>query len=128
LIPGGALFNSISSGRVSVVTDEIDRFTETGLLLKTGDQIAADVIVTATGFNLSVLGDIDFVIDGAKLNFADTVTYRGVMFTGVPNTAWVFGYLRESWTMRSDLVSDFVCRLLNHMKDKRRLAGDSRSS
>ena len=85
--------------------------------MKSGDRIAADVIVTATGFNLSVLGDIDFVIDGASLNFADTVTYHGVMFTGVPNMAWVFGYLRESWTMRSDLVSDFVCRLLNHMKD-----------
>ncbi len=118
LIPGGDLFKSIGSGKVSVVTDEIDRFTEAGILLKSGDQIAADVIVTATGFNLSVLGDIDFVIDGAKLNFADTVTYHGVMFTGVPNMAWVFGYLRESWTMRSDLVSDFVCRLLNHMKEK----------
>ena len=118
LIPGGDLFRSITSGKVSVVTDEIDRFTEKGVLLKSGDQIAADVIVTATGFNLSVLGDIDFVIDGAKLNLADTVTYHGVMFTGVPNMAWVFGYLRESWTMRSDLVSDFVCRLLNHMKDK----------
>ncbi len=117
LIPGGDLFKSISSGKVSVVTDEIERFTETGLLLKSGDRVAADVVVTATGFNLSVLGDIDFVIDGAKLNFADTVTYHGVMFTGVPNMAWVFGYLRESWTMRSDLVSDLVCRLLNHMKD-----------
>ena len=118
LIPDGDLFKSIRSGKVSVVTGEIDRFTETGVRLKSGEAIAADIIVTATGFNLSVLGDIDFAIDGAPLNFADTVTYHGVMFTGVPNMAWVFGYLRESWTMRSDLVSDFVCRLLNHMKEK----------
>ncbi len=118
LIPDGDLYKSIRSGKVSVVTDEIGRFTDTGVLLKSGDRLDADVIVTATGFNLSVLGDIDFVIDGTRLNFADSVTYHGVMFTGVPNMAWVFGYLRESWTLRSDLVSDFVCRLLNHMKEK----------
>jgi cation diffusion facilitator CzcD-associated flavoprotein CzcO len=118
LIPDGDLFKSIASGKVSVVTDEIERFTEAGVLLRSGDHLNADVIVTATGFNLSVLGDIDFVIDGAPLDFAHTVTYHGVMFTGVPNMAWVFGYLRESWTLRSDLVSDFVCRLLRHMKEK----------
>ena len=67
--------------------------------------------MTATGFNLSVLGDIDFSIDGAPLVFSDTVTYRGMMFTGVPNMAWVFGYFRASWTLRADLVADFVCRL-----------------
>ena len=74
--------------------------------------------MTATGFHLSVLGDIDFTIDGRKLVFADTVTYRGMMFTGVPNMAWVFGYFRASWTLRADLVADFVCRLLNHMQQK----------
>ena len=85
--------------------------------------LEADIIVTATGFNLSVLGDIDFTIDGKPLVFSDTVTYRGMMFTGVPNMAWVFGYFRASWTLRADLVADFVCRLLNHMKAKRREAG-----
>ena len=117
-VPDGDLFKGISSGKASVVTDEIDRFTETGILLKSGKLLEADIIVTATGFDMSVLGDIDFAIDGKPLNFADTVTYRGMMFTGVPNMAWVFGYFRASWTLRADLVADFVCRLLKHMKAK----------
>jgi cation diffusion facilitator CzcD-associated flavoprotein CzcO len=78
--------------------------------------LAADIIITATGFNLNVLGDIDFSIDGKPLDFSKTVTYRGMMFTGIPNMAWVFGYFRASWTLRVDLVADFVCRLLAHMK------------
>ena len=97
---------------------EIERFVETGIQLKSGKLLEADIIITATGFNLSVLGDIDFVIDGKPLVFSDTVTYRGMMFTGVPNMAWVFGYFRASWTLRTDLVADFVCRLLKHMKEK----------
>jgi cation diffusion facilitator CzcD-associated flavoprotein CzcO len=117
-IPDGDLFAAIRRGKASVVTDEIERFTETGLLLKSGRQLEADIIVTATGFNLNVLGDIAFSIDGAPLVFSDTVTYRGMMFTGVPNMAWVFGYFRASWTLRADLVADFVCRLLNHMREK----------
>ncbi len=116
-IPDGDLFQGVRDGKASVVTDEIDRFTETGILLKSGKTLDADVIVTATGFNLSVLGDIAFEIDGKPLVFGDTVTYRGMMFTGVPNMAWVFGYFRASWTLRSDLVADFVCRLLNHMRE-----------
>ena len=72
-----------------------------------------------------MLGDIDFAIDGKPLDFSDTVTYRGMMFTGVPNMAWVFGYFRASWTLRADLVADFVCRLLNHMKATRREEGDA---
>src|SRR5439155_2274642 len=97
---------------------EIQHFTDTGILLKSGTLLEADIIVTATGFNLSVLGDIEFSIDGEPLLFADTVTYRGMMFTGVPNMVWVFGYFRASWTLRADLVGDFVCRLLSHMKQK----------
>jgi cation diffusion facilitator CzcD-associated flavoprotein CzcO len=116
-IPDGDLFKCIASGKATVVTDEIERFLPEGILLKSGERLDADVVVTATGFHLGVLGDIAFAIDGVALNFADTVTYHGVMFTGVPNMAWVFGYLRTSWTMRADLVSDFVCRLLNHMRD-----------
>ena len=118
-IPDGDLFQAIRAGKASVVTDEIERFTQTGIALKSGQVLEADIIVTATGFNLNVLGDIDFTIDGKPLVFSDTVTYRGTMFTGVPNMAWVFGYFRASWTLRADLVADFVCRLLNHMKEKK---------
>jgi cation diffusion facilitator CzcD-associated flavoprotein CzcO len=117
-VPDGDLFHGIRSGKASVVTGEIERFTEQGVLLRSGTELKADIIVTATGFNLCVLGDIHFVVDGRPLNFADTVTYRGMMFTGVPNLVWVFGYFRASWTLRADLVADFVCRLLGHMKRK----------
>jgi cation diffusion facilitator CzcD-associated flavoprotein CzcO len=115
-VPDGDLFKGISSGKASVITDEIERFTETGILLKSGRTLDADIIVTATGFHLNVLGDIAFTVDAEPLVFSDTVTYRGMMFTGVPNMAWVFGYFRASWTLRADLVGDFVCRLLNHMQ------------
>jgi cation diffusion facilitator CzcD-associated flavoprotein CzcO len=115
-IPDGDLFVGIKSGKASVVTDEIDRFTEKGILLKSGKELEADIIITATGFNLSANGDIEFEVDGKPLDFADTVTYRGMMFTGVPNLVWVFGYFRASWTLRVDLVGDFVSRLLQHMK------------
>ncbi|WP_407166443.1 flavin-containing monooxygenase [Bradyrhizobium sp. ORS 111] len=115
-IPDGDLFQAIKGGKASVVTDEIDRFTEKGILLKSGKELEADIIITATGFHLSANGDIDFEIDGKPLDFADTVTYRGMMFTGVPNLVWVFGYFRASWTLRVDLVADFVCRMLKHMK------------
>jgi cation diffusion facilitator CzcD-associated flavoprotein CzcO len=117
-VPDADLFLAIKSGNASVVTDEIDRFTKTGILLKSGKTLETDIIVTATGFNLNILGDIAFEIDGKPLDFAETVTYRGMMFTGIPNMAWVFGYFRASWTLRTDLVADFVCRLLAHMKQK----------
>ena len=86
---------------VSVVTDEIDKFTKNGIRIKSGEVLQAVIIITATGFNLNALGDIDFVIDGKPLVFSDTITYRGTMFTGVPNMAWVFGYFRASWTFQS---------------------------
>ncbi|MEH6403636.1 MAG: NAD(P)/FAD-dependent oxidoreductase [Sneathiella sp.] len=118
LVPDGDLFKSIKSGNASVVTDHIDTFTEKGILLKSGETLEADIIVTATGFNMCVLGDIRFTIDGEALDFSKTWAHRGILFSGIPNMAWVFGYLRTSWTMRSDLVAGFVCRLLNHMDDK----------
>ncbi len=117
-VPEGDIFEAVKAGKASVVTDEIERFMEGGIQLKSGELLEADVVITATGFNLNVLGDINFVIDGKPLNFADTVTYRGMMFTGVPNMVWVFGYFRASWTLRADLIADFVCRLLNHMDEK----------
>jgi cation diffusion facilitator CzcD-associated flavoprotein CzcO len=117
VIPDGDLFVGIREGKVSVVTDHIERFTDQGILLQSGEELTADIIVTATGFELNVLGDTDMSVDGEPLRFADTVTYRGVMFSGVPNMAVVFGYLRTSWTMRADLISGFVVRLLNHMDE-----------
>jgi cation diffusion facilitator CzcD-associated flavoprotein CzcO len=116
-IPDGDLFQAINSGKAKVVTDEIERFTPGGVLTKSGEQLDADIIVTATGFNLSVLGDIAFEIDGEPLDLSQTVTYRGMMFTGVPNLAHVFGYFRASWTLRADLVADFVCGLLARMQE-----------
>lgn len=118
IVPNGDLFQSINAGKASVVTDEIAHFTETGMRLRSGRDLEAEIVVTATGFDLSVLGDIAFTIDGAPLAFGNTVTYRGLMFTGVPNLVWVFGYLRASWTLRADLVADFVCRLLGHMETR----------
>ncbi|HSV02794.1 MAG TPA: NAD(P)/FAD-dependent oxidoreductase [Phenylobacterium sp.] len=117
-VPEGDIFQKVKDGKASVVTDEIERFTETGILLKSGEALAADIIITATGFNLCVLGDIAFEVDGRSVDFAETITYRGMMFTGVPNLVWVFGYFRASWTLRVDILGDFVCRLLNHMQAK----------
>ncbi|MDO9710963.1 flavin-containing monooxygenase [Paracraurococcus lichenis] len=118
LVPDADLFQAVARGEASVVTDEIEHFDETGIQLKSGRHLEADIVVTATGFHLNVLGDIEFAIDGKPLAFHETVTYRGMMFTGVPNMAWVFGYFRASWTLRADLVGDFVCRLLKHMEAK----------
>jgi len=115
-VPDADLFRGIASGKASVVTDEIERFTQGGIELKSGQVLEADIVITATGFNMNVMGDIAFTVDDTPVDWADTVTYRGMMFTGVPNLAWVFGYFRASWTLRADLVADFVCRLLNHMK------------
>ena len=117
-VPEGDIFKGIRSGKASVVTDEIERFTEKGIQLKSGQTLEADIIITATGFDLNVLGDIAFTVNGKPLVFSDTVTYRGMMFTGLPNLVWVFGYFRASWTLRADLVADFVCRLLAHMQKK----------
>jgi cation diffusion facilitator CzcD-associated flavoprotein CzcO len=114
-VPDGDLFKAVRDGQASVVTDEIASFTEAGLRLASGRELAADTVVSATGFDLSVLGDINFSIDGQPLRLDQTVAYRGAMFSGVPNLAWVFGYFRASWTLRADLLGDFVCRLLQHM-------------
>ena len=116
-VPDGDLFAGISAGQATMVTDHIEAFDEDGIVLRSGSRIDADVVITATGFDLSVLGDIDFTIDGEPLDLAQTVSYRGLMFTGVPNMAWIFGYFRASWTLRADITCEFVCRLLDHMDD-----------
>ena len=118
VVPEGDLFAAIRAGTASVVTDTIDTFTEHGIRVGSGEEIAADVVVTATGFNLSVLGDVAFTVDDEPIDFTDRVTWRGVMISGVPNMAYVFGYFRHSWTLRVDLVADLVVRLLAHLREK----------
>ncbi len=117
-IPEGDLFLAVREGKASFVTDQIDRFNATGILTQSGKQLDADIIIAATGFNLSVMGEIPFDVDGRAVDWADTVNYRGTMFTGVPNLAWVMGYFRASWTLRVDLMGDFVCSLLKKMDAK----------
>ena len=115
LAPNGDLFQAMREGKASVVTDTIDTFNETGILLASGQHLDADVIVTATGLQLVTLGEVQFEVDGMPINFADTWTYKGVAYSGVPNLASSFGYINASWTLRSDLTCEYVCRLLNHM-------------
>ena len=115
LAPNGDLFQAMREGKASVVTDTIDTFNETGILLASGQHLDADVIVTATGLQLVTLGEVQFEVDGKPINFADTWTYKGVAYSGVPNLASSFGYINASWTLRSDLTCEYVCRLLNYM-------------
>ncbi|MDB5471332.1 MAG: NAD(P)/FAD-dependent oxidoreductase [Caulobacter sp.] len=115
LVPDNDLFDAINNGSASVVTDHIDRFTPTGILLKSGQEIEADIIVTATGLNLEVLGGAEFAVDGKPVTFSETLSYKGMMYSGVPNLASSFGYTNASWTLKADLTCAYVCRLLNHM-------------
>ena len=117
-LPDGDLFKGICAGSASIETDDIDYFIPNGIRLKSGKDLPADVVITATGFDLCIDGDIAFSVDGRPVDFADTVTYRGMMFTGIPNLLWVMGYFRASWTLRVDLLGDFVTRLLAHMQRK----------
>ena len=115
-VPDGDLFRGIAAGKVDVVTGTIDRFTATGLRMASGEELEAEIVIACTGFRLSVMGDIPFNVDGRKVDWANTVTYRGMMFTGVPNLVHVFGYFRASWTLRVDMLGDLVTRMLNHME------------
>jgi cation diffusion facilitator CzcD-associated flavoprotein CzcO len=118
IVPDGDLFAALREGKASVVTDTIETFTERGIKVSSGEEIPADVIVSATGFNLSLFGDVAFAVDGEPVDFTERVTWRGVMISGVPNMAYVFGYFRHSWTLRVDLVCDLLVRLLAGMRDK----------
>ena len=115
LIPDDDLFNVIKAGTATVVTERIARFTETGLELESGKELTGDIIVTATGFQLVVLNGVQLTVDGAPVNFPDTYSYKGMMFSDVPNLVQTFGYINASWTLRADLTADWVCRLLNHL-------------
>jgi monooxygenase len=115
LVPDGDLFTAISSGDASVVTDQIDTFTESGLRLASGAELEADVIVTATGLNLLAFGGTQLVVDGREVVLSETMSYKGMMLSGVPNMAFALGYTNASWTLKCDLTCEYVCRLLNHM-------------
>ena len=117
LIPDSDLFNSINSGDASVVTADIERFTETGIQLTNGEHIDADIIVTATGLQLVTIGDMDFTVDGEAVDFSKTWTYKGISYSDIPNMASSFGYINASWTLRADITCEWVCRLLNHMTE-----------
>lgn len=118
LAPNGDLLKAISAGTASVVTDKITTFTENGILLESGKELEADIIVTATGLNLEVMGGIDFVVDGKVIDFSKTVTYKGVMLSNIPNMVVTIGYVNASWTLRADLIAEYTCRLLNYMDKK----------
>jgi monooxygenase len=115
LIPDGDLFTSIRDGRASVVTDHIDTFTESGIRLQSGAEIDADIVVSATGLNVLAIGGLQLAVDGRVVNLPETVSYKGMMLSGVPNFAWTIGYTNASWTLKADLVAEYVCRLLKHM-------------
>jgi monooxygenase len=117
VVPDGDLFAALREGKASIVTDTIESFTEHGIKVSSGEEIPADIVVSATGFTMSVLGDVAFTVDGEPVDFAKHVTWRGIMINGVPNMAYVFGYFRHSWTLRVDLVTDLVARMLAHMQD-----------
>lgn len=115
LAPDSDFFNALQSKKASVLTDHIESFTEKGIQLKSGQHLDADIIVTATGLNLAYICGIDLVVDGEAINAGDTVTYKGMMFSDIPNMAMAFGYTNASWTLKCDLTCKYVTRLLNHM-------------
>jgi cation diffusion facilitator CzcD-associated flavoprotein CzcO len=116
ILPDGDLFAAVRDGKASIVTDTIESFSEQRIRLNGGDEIPADVVITATGFNLSLFGEVAFAVDGEPVDFTERVTWRGLMISGVPNMAYVFGYFRHSWTLRLDLVCDLVLRMLDDMQ------------
>jgi monooxygenase len=117
VVPDGDLFAAIRRGEASIVTDQIETFTERGLQLRGGQQLEADVIVTATGLNLLALGGLSLAVDGREVELSDTLVYKGMMLSGVPNMALTIGYSNASWTLKADLTAEYVCRLLNHMRE-----------
>jgi monooxygenase len=115
LVPDGDLFREINAGRMSIVTDHIERFTQSGIKLKSGEELQADIIVTATGLQMKLFSGLEVSVDGTRIDLAKTMSYKGMMFSGVPNFAAAFGYTNASWTLKADLTCEYVCRLLRYM-------------
>lgn len=116
-VPDANLFEALRSGKASVVTDQIESFTETGIRLKSGQHIEADIIITATGLNMQMLGGIDLKVDGVATPISSKMTYKSILLESIPNMAWVFGYTNAPWTLKSDLAGQYLCRLLQHMHE-----------
>ncbi len=128
LVPDADLFNSIRSGRSSVVTDTIERFTEKGIELKSGEHIDADIIITATGLNVRLMSGLELVVDEKPVDLSKTMAYKGMMYSDIPNLASAFGYTNASWTLKCDLTGDYICKLLNYMDAHRYAAATPRRS
>jgi monooxygenase len=116
MVPDGDLFRALSAGRASIVTDQVQTFTERGLMLRGGAELEADVIVTATGLRLQAMGGMSLSVDGVPVHLPDQLVYKGMMLSGVPNFAFTVGYTNASWTLKADLTAAYVCRVLNHMR------------
>lgn len=117
VVPDGDLFKALREGQASITTDQIEKFTETGVLLKSGQHIDADIIVSATGLNIQILGGIQASIDGQPINTSQHMLYKGVMMSDIPNMAMIIGYINASWTLKVDIAAEYICRLLNHMDE-----------
>ncbi len=115
LVPRGDLFRSIRHGQTEMVTDTVERFTKTGIQLASGRELAADIIITATGLNVLLFGSVTVSIDGTPVDLTKAMAYKGMMLSGLPNAIYTVGYTNASWTLKADLVSEFGCRLINHM-------------
>jgi monooxygenase len=115
LVPDGDFFNAIKAGKAEVVTDHIERFTETGIKLQSGKELGADLIVTATGLQLQTFGGMEVTVDDKRVDVSQCLQYKGMMYSDIPNFASCFGYTNASWTLKADLTSEYLCRLLNHM-------------
>ena len=118
LVPDGDLFHAVAEGKAEIVTDTIERFTERGIKLTSGEELPADIIVTATGLQLLAIGGMKLYVEGKEIKLSETVGYKGMMFSGVPNMAVALGYTNASWTLKCDLVAEYVCRLIRHMDKK----------
>jgi cation diffusion facilitator CzcD-associated flavoprotein CzcO len=115
IVPDSDFFLAVKSGKASIVTDIISGFTEKGIALESGNELEADLIVTATGLDLQMLGGLEIIVDGKATDISSSVHYKGLMFSGIPNLASCFGYTNASWTLKADLASEYLCRLLRHM-------------
>jgi cation diffusion facilitator CzcD-associated flavoprotein CzcO len=115
LVPDADLFKAVKHGKASVVTDTIERFTERGLQLASGEHLEADIVVTATGLNMKLMAGLELVVDGRKIELSQLMAYKGMMYSDIPNLASALGYTNASWTLKCDLTAGFLCRVINHM-------------
>ena len=116
LVPDSDLFEAIKAGKVSIVTDAIDRFTASGIRLESGEELPADIIVTATGLVMKIMNGVDILVDGNEIELGATLSYKGMMYSNIPNLVSAFGYTNASWTLKAELICEYVCRLLQHME------------